>query len=94
MVKIALTMLAVTIVIHIPLRCHIGVNKTKKTIGIIIVPQNAISNEYIGFSTAVKYDEKHISTHPVKYEIANNSIPDILIAKRFVSFRFTKKLII
>ena len=77
----ALAVLAAIDVNQTPSSCHIGVRIKRKTIGNTRVPKKEVSRERIGSSSAVKYDEKHISTHPVRYETENNSMPAILIAR-------------
>ena len=49
-----------------PLSCHIGVRIKSVAIGNTSVPKKEVSKERTGRSTAVKYDEKHISTQPVR----------------------------
>ena len=50
---------------HTPFNCHTGERINKKPIGNTSVPKKDVSNERTGRSSAVKKDEKHISTQPV-----------------------------
>ncbi len=65
-VKIALAVQANTEVSHTPSSFHIGDKIQRNATGNTIVPKNDVSNERTGRSIAVKKDEKHISTHPVR----------------------------
>ena len=60
-------------------------------IGKTSVPKKEVSIERAGLSTAVKYEEKHISTQPVRYESENSFIPTMLTAKSSTSSGFTNK---
>ena len=90
-VTIALAVEAKNAVRNTPFSCHVGVRTKRNPIGNTSVPKNEVSKERTGRSSAVKKDEKHISTQPVIYESENNFIPIMLTAKRFVSSRFTNK---
>ena len=51
---------------HTPLSCHIGVRINKNAIGNTSVPKKDVIRGRAGRSSAVKQDEKHISTQPVR----------------------------
>jgi len=51
-----------------PFNCQSGVRMNKKATGNTSVPKNDVVKERHGRSIAVKYDEKHISIQPVRYE--------------------------
>ena len=65
-VNTALIVHDVTELSQTPFSSRKGVITNNDTIGNISVPKNDTSIDRIGRSSAVKYDEKHISTHPVR----------------------------
>ena len=72
-----------------PFNFQTGVSRNRKPIGNTSVPKKAVRKDRTGLSTAVKKDEKHISTQPVMYESENNFIPTILTVKSSISSGFT-----
>ena len=51
---------------HTPFSPHTAVRMNKKTIGKNSVPKSDTISDLIGRSSAVKYDEKHMSIHPAR----------------------------
>ena len=87
----ALTVQEASALSQTPFKPRKGVRINNAAIGKTSVPKNEVSIERAGRSTAVKYEEKHISTQPVRYESENNFIPIILTAKSSTSSGLTNK---
>lgn len=51
---------------HIPFSPKVGARIKRRTAGNTRVPERETINERIGRPSAVKYEEKHISTHPAR----------------------------
>lgn len=65
-VKIALAIPETMEVIQTPSSCHMGVRRARDTMGNTSVPNNEVSRDRTGRSSAVKKEEKHISAHPIR----------------------------
>ena len=65
-VRIPLASAAAQDISHTPFNPQNAVRRNKKAIGKMSVPNRDTSRERIGWSSAVKYEEKHISIHPAR----------------------------
>ena len=89
-VSIALAIPAAVGIIQTPLSPHFEVRANRNDIGKTIVPKTETMRDLPGRSSAVKYEEKHISIQPMIYENEKSFIAVILTASNSVSPGFMK----